>query len=164
MCGCLSEAPYWGPDLQTRQGPWVGIKPATLWFTGPCSICWATPARAKDNSFLEQSICVQEFKFIGNSEWICHSIILAIKLFQGRNSDTGDFFKHYKLYIVRKSLYRCIKTLPNRAFRGLLTASATTVSSTLPQRPSPPKCSGTPASRADVHGPPPLSSHPLIHK
>ena len=34
ICGCLSQAPYWGPGLQLMHVPWLGIKPATLWFTG----------------------------------------------------------------------------------------------------------------------------------
>ena len=46
MCGCLSCAPYWGPGPQPRHLPWLGIEPATHWFTGWHSIHWATPARA----------------------------------------------------------------------------------------------------------------------
>ena len=46
MCGCLSCTPYWRPGLQPRHVPWLGIEPATLWFTGWLSIHWATPARA----------------------------------------------------------------------------------------------------------------------
>ena len=46
MCGCLSCAPYWRPGLQPRHVPWLGIKSATLWFTGWNSIHWATPAMA----------------------------------------------------------------------------------------------------------------------
>ena len=34
MCGCLSRAPYWGPGLQPRRVPSLGIKLMTLWFTG----------------------------------------------------------------------------------------------------------------------------------
>ena len=49
MCGCLSRAPYWGPGPQPRLVPCVGIKPATLWFAGRCSIHWATPARAQSD-------------------------------------------------------------------------------------------------------------------
>ena len=45
-CGCLSHVPYWGPGLQPRHVPRLGIKPVTLWFTGQYSIHWATPARA----------------------------------------------------------------------------------------------------------------------
>ena len=46
MCGCLSRVPYWEPGLQPRHVPWLGIKLASLWFAGQCSIHWATPARA----------------------------------------------------------------------------------------------------------------------
>ena len=41
MCGCLSHAPCWGPGQQPRHVPWLGIKPATLCFTGQHSIHWA---------------------------------------------------------------------------------------------------------------------------
>ena len=51
MCGCLSHAPYWGPGLQPTHVPWLGIKPATLWFSGQHSIHWATPARASLSIF-----------------------------------------------------------------------------------------------------------------
>ena len=47
VCGFLSCTPHWGPGMQPRRVPWLGIKPAILWFTGPCSIHWATPARKK---------------------------------------------------------------------------------------------------------------------
>ena len=30
MCGCLSCAPYWGPGLQPRHVPRLGIEPAAL--------------------------------------------------------------------------------------------------------------------------------------
>ena len=46
MCGCLTCASHWGLGLKPRYVPWLGIEPATLWFTGQCSIHWATPARA----------------------------------------------------------------------------------------------------------------------
>ena len=42
MCGCLSHAPYWGPDLQSRHVLLMGIEPVILWFTGRH---WA-PARS----------------------------------------------------------------------------------------------------------------------
>ena len=45
MCDCLLHTPYWGPGLQPRHVPQLGIKLETLWFTGPCSIYRATPAR-----------------------------------------------------------------------------------------------------------------------
>ena len=44
MCGCLSRVPRWGPSLQSRHVPRLGIKPATPLFTGWHSIQWATPA------------------------------------------------------------------------------------------------------------------------
>ena len=52
----LSGAPYWGPVLQPRHVPLLGIKPATLWFTGWCSIHWATPARAIWKLFINCSM------------------------------------------------------------------------------------------------------------
>ena len=51
MCGCLSRAPYWGPGLKPRHVPWLGIKPATLCFTGRHPIHWATPARTSSCIF-----------------------------------------------------------------------------------------------------------------
>ena len=47
MCGCLLCSPDWGPGLQPRHVPWLGIKLAILWFAGRHSIHWATPARAQ---------------------------------------------------------------------------------------------------------------------
>ena len=55
MCGCLSCTPYWGPGLQPRHVPWLGIKPATLCLTGQHSVHWATPVRA--DLFLTNNIC-----------------------------------------------------------------------------------------------------------
>ena len=46
MYGCLSHTPYWGPGLQLRHVPWLGIEPTTLWFAGWSLAHWATPARA----------------------------------------------------------------------------------------------------------------------
>ena len=40
-------APYWGPGLQPRYVPWLGIELVTLWFEGQHSIHWVTPARAR---------------------------------------------------------------------------------------------------------------------
>ena len=48
MCGCLSCALHWGPDLQPRLVPCLGIELVTPWFTAhACSIHWAIPARAE---------------------------------------------------------------------------------------------------------------------
>ena len=55
MCGSLSHAPSWGPGLQPRHVPWLGIELATLWFAGQHSIHWATPARAV-TEFLHREI------------------------------------------------------------------------------------------------------------
>ena len=46
MCGFLSCATYWGPCLQPRHVPWLGIKLMTLWLAGWCSIHWVTMSRA----------------------------------------------------------------------------------------------------------------------
>ena len=54
MCCCLLCAPYWGPGLQPRHVPWLGIEPVTLWFADQYSIYWATPARAKMCRILPQ--------------------------------------------------------------------------------------------------------------
>ena len=52
MCGCLWHSPYWAPGLQPRHVPWLGIKLATPWFVGQCSIHWDTPARAEYTFFI----------------------------------------------------------------------------------------------------------------
>ena len=49
MSGCLSHAPYWGPGLQPRHVPWLGVEPETLWFAGQHSIHGATPATVNCN-------------------------------------------------------------------------------------------------------------------
>ena len=38
MCGCLLQSPYWGPGLQPKHVPWLGIELVTLWFAG-----WHSP-------------------------------------------------------------------------------------------------------------------------
>ena len=45
MYGCLSCVPHWGPGLQPRHVPWLGIELATFWFTGLRSVHCTTPAR-----------------------------------------------------------------------------------------------------------------------
>ena len=45
MCACLSCVSHWGPRLQSRYVPWLGIEPATLCFSCQHSIHRATPAR-----------------------------------------------------------------------------------------------------------------------
>ena len=46
MSGWFLCVLYWGPGPQPRDVPWLGIEPASVWFTGRDSIHWATPARA----------------------------------------------------------------------------------------------------------------------
>ena len=46
MCGCLSQAPNWGPGQQPKHVFRLGIKPVTFQLVGLCSIHWATLVRA----------------------------------------------------------------------------------------------------------------------
>ena len=46
LINSLSHAPIWGYGQQPWHVPWLGIKPATFWFTGQCSIHWVIPAKA----------------------------------------------------------------------------------------------------------------------
>ena len=43
--------PLLGTWPATQACAWLGVKPATLWFTGQHSIHWATPARANHYHF-----------------------------------------------------------------------------------------------------------------
>ena len=56
MCGCLSYTPIWGPGLQPRRVPWLGIKPATRWFRDWHSVPWATPARVQQVLYMTRFI------------------------------------------------------------------------------------------------------------
>ena len=47
MCSCLLCAPYLGTWPTTQHVPWLGIEPATLWFTDLRSIHWAAPVVCK---------------------------------------------------------------------------------------------------------------------
>ena len=100
MCGCLLSTLYWGPGLQCRHVPWLGIEPMTLWFEGQHSIHWATPARAKwQYMFLYDSSCNWE---------------LLLFCFQG----TVHFPGYHTLLKVEKGL-RCIyKPSPTYSFRA----------------------------------------------
>ena len=44
MCGCLLHTP--------RHVPWLGVEPATSWFTGRHSIHWTTPAMAENTFYI----------------------------------------------------------------------------------------------------------------
>ena len=48
--------PTGGPGQQPIHVPWLGIKPVTLWFSGRCSVHWATPTRAS-SLFLTHAFC-----------------------------------------------------------------------------------------------------------
>ena len=80
VCGCLLRPHYWGPGPQPRHVPWLGIQPVILWFTGPRSIHWATPARAGINIF-----------FFGI--WHCTRIVLGtqkLHCLQPSSSSPGE--------------------------------------------------------------------------
>ena len=47
MCCSLSCAPYWGPNLQPKHVPCLGIEPVTLGIPGQHPIHVATSARAE---------------------------------------------------------------------------------------------------------------------
>ena len=51
QCVVASSTPpaEWGPGPQPRFVPWLGIEPATLWFTCRHSVHWATPARVNQH-------------------------------------------------------------------------------------------------------------------
>ena len=63
VCGCLLQAPYREPGRQPKHVPRLGIEPATPWFSGWCSIHWATPARASLFNLLRVSISPQSRHF-----------------------------------------------------------------------------------------------------
>ena len=87
MCGCLSHDPYWGPGLQPRCVPWLGIKPVTLWFAGGHSFHWATPARA--NSY---------FQIYSKENFICTPHI---------SEPFSEHKTRYVLYLVKRM--RCYR-------------------------------------------------------
>ena len=52
----LTRLLLWGPCLQPRHVPWLGIEPVTFWFP----IHWATPARA----FLCMHVCMYACMYV----------------------------------------------------------------------------------------------------
>ena len=62
--GCLFHAPDQGPGPQPRHVPWLGIEPVILWFAGPHSVHWATPARAIWTPVTLQNIAILLFKVL----------------------------------------------------------------------------------------------------
>ena len=63
--------PNWGPGPQPRHVPWLGIEPVTLWFTGWCSIHWATPARALTLTSLLPTVISPNRGLLGVSPHLC---------------------------------------------------------------------------------------------
>ena len=70
--------PYWGPGLQPRCVPRLGIEPATLCFTGMCSVHWATPTRANVIYFCFKWSYVRVQKYVLNYKnyFICSHIFI----------------------------------------------------------------------------------------
>ena len=58
MCSCPPCAPHWGPGLQPRHVPQLGIEQRTPCFTVRLSILWATPARADKQFFYRMNFIV----------------------------------------------------------------------------------------------------------
>ena len=85
MCGCLLHTPYWGPGLQPRHVPWLGIKPVTLWFTGQHSIHWATPARA-DSHVQKYIVSYNMVALLSQLLHLCSTEIAAICSSAGRKT------------------------------------------------------------------------------
>ena len=69
MCSCLLITPYWGPGPKPRHVSWLGIQPATLWFTGQCSTHWATPARDVEKMSTDKITESNGFAFKCWIEW-----------------------------------------------------------------------------------------------
>ena len=97
MCGCLSHAPYWGPGLQPRHVPWLGIKPVNLWFAGWCSIHWATPARAATYSWESYRFSFRFLVHNGDNIYFMHLLWHINNLIQLRNLE--QWFTHSKCHI-----------------------------------------------------------------
>ena len=92
MCGCLSCTPYWIPGPQPRHVPWLGIKLATLRFSGQHSIHWATPARERIFclflSFFLFSVCFC-FSFCLVTTRVC--LLSEYKSCQRHNTDDWTY-------------------------------------------------------------------------
>ena len=65
---------YWGPCLQPRHVPWLGIEPETLGFSGQCSVHWVTPARVQTKilwavflSFIPRTVPHPDWSVVINS-------------------------------------------------------------------------------------------------
>ena len=98
--------PHWGPGLQPRPVPWLGIKPPTLWFTGRHSIHWATPARAKNGYNLKlgrelfSQIDFQIFKECGIAEEENLQLMSQSFSFPMYENDIKSYDPNYNFQIV----------------------------------------------------------------
>ena len=72
MCGCLLHAPNRGPGPQSSHVPWLGIKPAALWFAGQRSVHWAIPARAPTGFYSQK---LWGFIFLALEPWAGWSVL-----------------------------------------------------------------------------------------
>ena len=107
MYGCLSCVPYSGFGQQPKHVPSLGIKPATLWFTGWHSIHWPTPARA-DWGIFKMSVRVSRSEVC----WV-EFIIIAVGYCQPRSTFS---------YTIEANLQEC-KLLGSRCKISRLQAS-----------------------------------------
>ena len=113
MCGGFSCAPLLGTWLttQARHMSWVGIKPATFWFTGQQSIHWATPARAQYSifewklakTFPECVIFICNFVMREENSFIHQNFVIGA-MGRGYNRFIGRTESKYKLDLPSKGL------------------------------------------------------------
>ena len=118
MCDCLSHSPHRGPGPQPRHVPWLGMEPATLWFTGQHSVHWATPARVRtlllerDRSGFESYL----YHFLAMWPWASY---LRYIHFPHPKMDIKNFFSKALWWGLNKTSYvkclaRCLD--PNQCF------------------------------------------------
>ena len=89
MCGCVLHTPHWGPGLQPRHVPWLGIEPMTLWFTGWHSIHWATPSRALHLFFIQYFFILLHFPSLLKNFF---EIVSRVRPWEKIDSDFFSFF------------------------------------------------------------------------
>ena len=113
MCGCLSSAPYWGPGLQPRHVPWLGIELATLWFAGQLSIHYATPVKVLNILYCSKLLQNEHLNFIqkvkGIFRWYVKlntNVTKYLKLCSSKeNKEITVFFihKNYSYYFIKNN-------------------------------------------------------------
>ena len=104
MCGCLSHIPYWGPGLQPRHVPWLGVKLATLWFTGLCSIHWATPARMNMVSWSWISWWLPQPLTVTPVTHTCQQLPVLSQLFQTVATFTEPWIAPVILHCIKQTV------------------------------------------------------------